>query len=144
VIELGESGPAGPDGRAHGVDELVQRLGRLRQLGVGLVLDGLGGGATPLSELRRLPVDALKLERGVVDGLLESAFLRTLASSVLRIGHELGLETVAEGVDTVEQARVLRDLGCSRGQGLHFGAPMSEDEIETLLRESRTSEEDSA
>jgi EAL domain-containing protein (putative c-di-GMP-specific phosphodiesterase class I) len=145
VVELGDTGPGLADGRNHGVDELVQRLGRLRQLGVGLVLDGLGGGATPLSELRRLPVDALKLERGVVDGLLDSAFLRTLASSVLRIGHELGLETVADGVDSVEQARVLRDLGCSRGQGLHFAPPMREDELrELLLANTRTSEEDPA
>ncbi|RAG82079.1 phosphodiesterase [Streptacidiphilus pinicola] len=146
VVELGESGPGGlPDGRAHGVDELVQRLGRLKQLGVGLVLDGLGGGATPLSELRRLPVDALKLERGVVDGLLDSAFLRTLASTVLRIGRELGLETVADGVDRAEQARILRDLGCSRGQGLHFAPPMREDELqELLLANARTSEDDSA
>ncbi|WP_052441515.1 putative bifunctional diguanylate cyclase/phosphodiesterase [Streptacidiphilus anmyonensis] len=147
VVELGDSGPGpGPvDGRSHGVDELVQRLGRLKQLGIGLVLDGLGGGATPLSELRRLPVDALKLERGVVDGLLDSAFLRTLASSVLRIGHELGLETVADGVDRVEQVRILRDLGCSRGQGLHFAPPMREDELkELLLADTRTSEEDPA
>ncbi|SEM64481.1 putative bifunctional diguanylate cyclase/phosphodiesterase [Streptacidiphilus jiangxiensis] len=144
VVELGESGPGLAEGRPHGVDELVQRLARLKQLGVGLVLDGLGGGATPLSELRRLPVDALKLERGVVDGLLESAFLRTLASSVLRIGHELGLETVAEGVDTPEQARVLRDLGCSRGQGLHFAPPMGEDELQELLVDTRTSEDGSA
>ncbi|WP_052434585.1 putative bifunctional diguanylate cyclase/phosphodiesterase [Streptacidiphilus melanogenes] len=145
VVELGDSGPGPVDGRSHGVDELVQRLGRLKQLGIGLVLDGLGGGATPLSELRRLPVDALKLERGVVDGLLDSAFLRTLASSVLRIGHELGLETVADGVDRAEQARILRDLGCSRGQGLHFAPPMREDELkELLLADTRTSEEDPA
>ncbi|MEY9873711.1 diguanylate cyclase (GGDEF)-like protein/PAS domain S-box-containing protein [Streptacidiphilus sp. MAP12-33] len=143
VVEIGESAPGALDGRAHGVDELVQRLARLRLLGVGLVLDGLGGGATPLSELRRLPVDALKLERGVVDGLLESAFLRTLASSVLRIGRELGLETVAEGVDSAEQARVLRDLGCSRGQGMHFAPPMGEDELRELLVSTRTSEDGS-
>jgi diguanylate cyclase (GGDEF)-like protein/PAS domain S-box-containing protein len=145
VVELGESGPGLAEGRTHGVDELVQRLGRLRQLGAGVVLDGLGGGATPLSELRRLPVDSLKLERGVVDGLLDSAFLRTLASSVLRIGHELGLETVADGVDSVEQARILRDLGCSRGQGLHFAPPMREDELrELILVNTRTPEEDPA
>jgi diguanylate cyclase (GGDEF)-like protein len=145
VVELGDSGPGLAEGRAHRVDELVQRCRRLKQLGAGLVLDGLGGGATPLSELRRLPVDALKLERGVVDGLLDSAFLRTLASSVLRIGRELGLETVADGVDRAEQARILRDLGCSRGQGLHFAPPMGEDELkELLLADTRTSEDDFA
>ncbi|MEZ0068532.1 diguanylate cyclase (GGDEF)-like protein/PAS domain S-box-containing protein [Streptacidiphilus sp. MAP12-20] len=144
LVELTDSGNSVADGRPQGFDELVRHLGRLKELGVGLVLDGLGGGATPLSGLRRLPVDALKLERGVVDGLLESAFLRTLASSVLRIGHELGLDTVAEGVDSVEQAELLRQLGCARGQGQHYAGALDERELAVLLADTRTSEDYSA
>jgi diguanylate cyclase (GGDEF)-like protein/PAS domain S-box-containing protein len=131
LVELTDGG--GQEGRPQAFEELVRRLSQLKDLGVGLVLDGLGGGTAPLSGLRRLPVDTLKLERSVVDGLLESAFLRTLASSVLRIGHELGLDTVAEGVDCAEQAELLRELGCTRALGRHFADPMEESELSRLL-----------
>ncbi|MBF9067367.1 diguanylate cyclase [Streptacidiphilus sp. NEAU-YB345] len=129
---VGGVGGGVPDGRAHGFDDLVQRLNQLKRLGVGVVLDGFGG-TTPLSGLRRLPVDALKLERGVVDGLPHSAFLRTLAGSVLRVGQELGLDTVAEGVDTPAQAELLRELGCTHGLGGCFGEPMNESDLAKLL-----------
>ncbi|WP_051944785.1 putative bifunctional diguanylate cyclase/phosphodiesterase [Streptacidiphilus rugosus] len=144
VVELSDDGTGVAEGRPQGFEELVQHLGRLKERGVGLVLDGLGGGTTPLSGLRRLPVDALKLERAVVDGMPESAFLRTLASSVLRIGQELGLDTVAEGVDTPEQAELLRRLGCAKGQGQHFAGALDEGELAALLADARTSEDNSA
>ncbi|MEY9847054.1 putative bifunctional diguanylate cyclase/phosphodiesterase [Streptacidiphilus sp. MAP5-3] len=133
LVELADGGGGVADGRSHGFDDLVQRLAQLKRLGVGVVLDGFGGGTTPLSGLRRLPVDALKLERGVVDGLLDSSFQRTLAASVLRVGRELGLDTVAEGVDTSAQAQLLRELGCARGQGRWFAEPLDESDLAKLL-----------
>ena len=115
-------------------EELVRRLTALRRLGVGLALDGLGGVCAPLSGLRRLPVDVIKLERGLVDGITESDFLRTLATSVLRLAGELGLSTVAEGVDLPEQATLLRDLGCRHGQGLLYSGPLEQAALDTVLR----------
>ena len=114
-------------------EELVRRLAALRRLGVVLALDGLGGVSAPLSGLRRLPVDAITLEPGLVGGLTESAFLRTLAASVLRLGGDLGLTTVAEGVDRPAQALLLRDLGCRFGQGLLYGGPLEQQPLDELL-----------
>ncbi|MFC1420270.1 putative bifunctional diguanylate cyclase/phosphodiesterase [Streptacidiphilus cavernicola] len=123
-----------PRTRGGGFDETVRRLNALHRLGVGLALDGVGGPSAPLSGLRRLPVDLIKLDRGLVEGLVESAFLRTLATSVLRLGRELGLTTVAEGVDHAAQAALLRDLGCRRGQGAFFSGPLEEARLDALLR----------
>ena len=119
---------------AQQFEELVRRLAALRRLGVGLALDGLGGLSTPLSGLRRLPVDAIKLEPGVVGGITESAFLRTLAASVLRLGRDLGLTTVAEGVERTEQAELLRDLGCRLAQGPLYSGPLEQQQLDELLR----------
>ena len=127
-------GPPSPARGGRSFDETVRRLTALHRLGIGLALDGLGGPSAPLSGLRRLPVDQIKLERGLVDGLVESAFLRTLATSVLRLGRELGLTTVAEGVDHAAQAALLRDLGCRRGQGAFFAGPLEEPRLDALLR----------
>ncbi|WP_225448721.1 bifunctional diguanylate cyclase/phosphodiesterase [Streptacidiphilus sp. P02-A3a] len=115
-------------------EELVRRLTALRRLSVGVTLDGLGGVSAPLSGLRRLPVDAIKLEPGVVAGMTESVFLRTLAGSVLRLGRDLGLTTVAEGVDRPEQAVLLRELGCRLGQGQLYSGPLEQQPLDELLR----------
>ncbi|MFC1405346.1 MULTISPECIES: bifunctional diguanylate cyclase/phosphodiesterase [Streptacidiphilus] len=131
LLEITEGEAA--DGRPHHSDELVRRLTALRKLGIGLALDGFGGPGAPLSGLRLLPVDMIKVERGLVEGLVESAFLQTLTTSVLRLGQELGLTTAAEGVDQAAQAALLRRLGCQRGQGRYFSGPLPEEELDAVL-----------
>ncbi|WP_052432492.1 putative bifunctional diguanylate cyclase/phosphodiesterase [Streptacidiphilus carbonis] len=121
------------DIRAHRPEELVRRLTALRRLGIGLCLDGFGGPGAPLSGLRRLPVDLIKVDRSLVDGMVESAFLRTLATSVLGLGRELGLTTAAEGVDHADQAALLRELGCRRGQGQYFSGPLPDEQLDAVL-----------
>ena len=131
LLEITEGEAA--EARTHHSDELVRRLTALRKLGIGLALDGFGGPGAPLSGLRSLPVDMIKVERGLVEGLVESAFLRTLTTSVLRLGQELGLTTAAEGVDHAAQAALLRELGCRRGQGRYFSGPLPEQELDAVL-----------
>lgn len=91
VIEVARMGP---DSLA---DELGRRLAALRRLGVTTVLAGYGAGSGSLGELARLPLDGLKLDRTLVQDLGESALSRTLAGHALRLGHDLGLVTGAEG-----------------------------------------------
>ena len=119
---------------AQQFEELVRRLAALRRLGVGLALDGLGGVSTTLSGLRRLPVDAITLEPGLVAGITDSVFLRTLTASVLRLSADLGLSTVAEGVDRPAQAVLLGELGCRLGQGPLYGGPLEQQALDELLR----------
>ncbi|MFD0153885.1 putative bifunctional diguanylate cyclase/phosphodiesterase [Streptomyces sp. NPDC055721] len=127
IIELADS-----DARTS-LDELEQRLVTLRRLGVRIALDGFGSGHVAIDALRRLPVDILKLDRGLVEGVVESPRLRKITRGVLRIAGELGLQTVAEGVDVPEQVLALRAMGCSHAQGMAFSGPLDEYRLRRAL-----------
>ncbi|MFI1659358.1 putative bifunctional diguanylate cyclase/phosphodiesterase [Streptomyces sp. NPDC020472] len=127
IVELADSDPR------TSLDELEQRLITLRRLGVRIALDGFGSGHMAINALRRLPVDILKLDRGLVEGVVESARLRKITRGVLRIADELGLQTVAEGVDVPEQVVALRAMGCSHAQGMAFSGPLDEYRLRRAL-----------
>ncbi|WP_443742757.1 putative bifunctional diguanylate cyclase/phosphodiesterase [Streptomyces spirodelae] len=127
ILELSDSDPRIP------LDELERRLTALRRLGVLISLDGFGSGYAAISALRRLPVDILRLDRGLTDGILESTRQRKITSGLLRIAGDLGLTTVAEGVDLPEQATLLREMGCTHGQGAVFSGPLDEHRLRTAL-----------
>ncbi|THA53508.1 bifunctional diguanylate cyclase/phosphodiesterase [Streptomyces sp. A1136] len=120
VIELADNDPRVP------FDELERRLAALRRLGVLIALDGFGSGYAAISALRRLPVDMLKLDRGLVEGLVESTRLRKITAGLLRIANDLGMQSVADGVDLPEQVTALRSMGCTHGQGMAFSGPLDE------------------
>ncbi|WP_051707637.1 putative bifunctional diguanylate cyclase/phosphodiesterase [Streptomyces sp. NRRL B-12105] len=115
------------------LEELERRLGALRRLGVRIALDGVGSGQTTIAALRRLPVDILRLDRGLVEGVVESARLHKITSGLLRIATDLGLQSVADGVDLPEQVVTLRAMGCTHGQGLVFSGPLDEYRLRRAL-----------
>ncbi|MFC7219087.1 putative bifunctional diguanylate cyclase/phosphodiesterase [Streptomyces polyrhachis] len=117
-----------------GLDELEHRIVALRRLGVRISLDGFGDGHAAIGALRRLPVDALKLDRGLIESIDESGRLRKITAGLLRIARDLGLDAVADGVDRAEQIPVLRELGCRYGQGLAFTGPLEEPQLRRALR----------
>ncbi|MHC0430094.1 putative bifunctional diguanylate cyclase/phosphodiesterase [Streptomyces sp. O3] len=127
VIELSDSDPR------VSLDDLERRLTALRRLGVRIALDGFGGGHAAITALRRLPVDVLKLDRSLVEGVVESPRLHKITSGLLRIAADLGLRSVADGVDLPEQALALRAMGCSQGQGLAFSGPLDEHRLRRAL-----------
>ncbi|MEU6609591.1 EAL domain-containing protein [Streptomyces shenzhenensis] len=127
LIELADTDPR------VSLDELERRLGALRRLGVRIALDGFGSGYAAITALRRLPVDVLKLDRGLVDGVVESARLHKITSGLLRIAADLGLQSVADGVDLPEQVVALRAMGCTHGQGMAFAAPLDEYRLRRAL-----------
>jgi diguanylate cyclase (GGDEF)-like protein/PAS domain S-box-containing protein len=96
----------------------------LKSLGVALALDDFGTGWSSLAYLRRFPIDVIKVDRSFVAGLGTSDEDAEVVRAVVSLGHALRLSTVAEGVETAEQASYLRDLGCDYGQGYLFGRPM--------------------
>ncbi|MFJ9583493.1 putative bifunctional diguanylate cyclase/phosphodiesterase [Streptomyces acidicola] len=115
------------------LDDLERRLSTLRRLGVRIALDGFGSGQEAITALRRLPVDILKLDRGLVEGIVESPRLHTITSGLLRIAGDLGVQSLADGVDLPEQVIALRAMGCSHGQGAAFSAPLDEYRLRRAL-----------
>lgn len=112
-------------------------LTELRSLGVRIGVDDFGTGYSSLIYVRRFPVQVLKLDRLFVAGLGENAEDETIAGSVIHLAHELGLEAIAEGVETLEQLHALDSLGCDLAQGFYWSKPRPANEIELVLLEGK-------
>lgn len=113
-------------------------LEALRGLGVQIAIDDFGTGYSSLGYLKRFPLDALKIDRSFVMGLSEDDDHDTLVEAIVGLAHNLGLRTVAEGVEHESQFARLRQLGCREAQGYLLGRPMASEAIESLLRADRT------
>jgi diguanylate cyclase (GGDEF)-like protein len=105
-------------------------LGRLRDLGIGLSMDDFGTGYSSLTHLRDLPVTEIKIDQSFVAETVGSGRSAALVKSIIDLGHNLGLNVVAEGVETVECRTVLTDLGCTMLQGYLLGRPMPAEDLE--------------
>jgi diguanylate cyclase (GGDEF)-like protein/PAS domain S-box-containing protein len=104
-------------------DRIAATLSALADLGVRLSLDDFGTGYSSLAYLSALPIHQLKIDRSFVAGLGERPECETLVSGIIHLGHGLGLEVIAEGVETAPQAKRLLELGCRLAQGYYFGRP---------------------
>jgi len=102
----------------------LETLARLEQLGVRLFLDDFGMEHSSLSYLQRLPVDAIKIDQSFVARIAEDRGLAAIIHSAVGLGHDLGLEVVAEGVENRTQWDRLAELGCDVIQGSYVGMPM--------------------
>ncbi|MEY2447484.1 MAG: hypothetical protein QOH79_960 [Acidimicrobiaceae bacterium] len=109
------------------------RLLALKGIGVRLAIDDFGTGYSSLGYLKRLPVDALKIDRSLVQDVERSSRDLALVRTVLSLGETLGLDMIAEGIESVEQLKALRRVGCQQGQGFHLCAPMTAVELERIL-----------
>ncbi len=114
-------------------DETIHKLYRLRRLGVRLAIDDFGTGYSSLSYLRRLPVDTVKIDRALVEGVATDPREWALLRAVLDLIHTLGLRSVAEGVERADQMTHLRSLGCQSAQGYYFSRPLPAPAMEALL-----------
>jgi len=108
-------------------------LQRLKELGVRVAIDDFGVGYSSLSYLRYLPVDQLKLDRVLVGNLDSDSKNLAIVRAAIDLGHALGIEVVAEGVETHEEFEELRKLGCDVGQGDYWWGPRLPEEAQKLL-----------
>jgi EAL domain-containing protein (putative c-di-GMP-specific phosphodiesterase class I) len=113
---------------------VVERLAELRSLGVRLAIDDFGTGYASLAYLRQLPVDIIKIDPSFVSGLGRDETLTLLTRTIARVGRDLGLTVVAEGVERPEQLELLREMGCPRVQGFLVSRPMAPSGIEALVQ----------
>ena len=97
----------------------------LTDLGIAIGLDDFGTGMSSLAHLRHFPISFLKIDRSFVAGLDQAGGDAEVVKAVISLGQALGLEVIAEGIETQEQAQILENLGCRRGQGYLYGRPES-------------------
>jgi diguanylate cyclase (GGDEF)-like protein/PAS domain S-box-containing protein len=125
-----------PEGYAmQDLDRAVETLRALRAVGVHLSIDGFGAGFSSLAHLRRLPVDALKIDLSFVRGATTDPDDASIVTAVIAVAHSLGLRVVALGVETEAQVALLRSLRCDEVQGYLWSPPVAPDRCERLLAE---------
>ena len=127
VVEISESALTGAP------DDYIERVTELRALGVKISLDDFGTASTSISQLRSLPIDQIKLDRSFVEGLGAKSADAALAAGLLPIARALGIEVVAEGIETDQHLAHLFALGYRLGQGYRFAAPAPPEDVATLI-----------
>jgi EAL domain-containing protein (putative c-di-GMP-specific phosphodiesterase class I) len=115
----------------HDTEASLRQLRSLKELDVRIAVDDFGTGYSSLGYLQRFPIDILKVAKEFVDGLAEGSDDAIMARAIVALSLNLGLQTVAEGIEVDEQAQRLRELGCEFGQGYLFSRPLP---AETMAR----------
>jgi EAL domain-containing protein (putative c-di-GMP-specific phosphodiesterase class I) len=115
--------------------ETAATLQEFRQLGVNLAIDDFGTGYSSLSYLKRLPITMLKIDKEFIDDLAHDVDDAAITSTIIAMGHSLGLIVVAEGVENHEQAEFLRRHGCDEIQGFWLARPMPSDQLRAFLHQ---------
>lgn len=121
-------------------DATAGHLGALRDLGVRVAIDDYGTGYSTLLQLRRFPVDVLKVDRAFVAAMVDRSDDATIVASSIALGHSLGLQVVAEGVEHGTQVDALRAMGCDLGQGYWWSRPLPPAEFEAWWAAVRADE----
>jgi EAL domain-containing protein (putative c-di-GMP-specific phosphodiesterase class I) len=118
------------------VPRVAERLDQLKDLGVRLAIDDFGTGYSTLSRLRTFPIDSIKIDRSFVGDLDSQTEQDPLVGAVIAMGHGLGLQVVAEGVETTQQLAFLLDHGCDAAQGYLLSRPIHPEELQELMSEA--------
>ena len=105
----------------------------MKELGVGISIDDFGMGYSSLSYLKRLPADALKIDRSFVKGLGEDIQDTAIMRLVIELAHTLDMEVIAEGVESRTQAALLSEMGCDFAQDFYFSRPLPPEEVPDFL-----------
>jgi len=120
-------------------EQAISVLKSLKQVGVSLAIDDFGTGYSSLVYLKRLPIDTLKIDKEFVRDLTHDPDDEAITSTIITMAHSLGLNVVAEGVETEDQLRYLRDQGCDEIQGYWLSQPMNQDDCRNYILEFRNS-----
>jgi diguanylate cyclase (GGDEF)-like protein/PAS domain S-box-containing protein len=116
-------------------ERTIVTLQRLKTLGVQIAIDDFGTGYSSLAYLKRLPLDVLKIDRSFVAGIGTNQEDNAIVQAIIALAHTLDLSITAEGIETKQQALLLRSWGCERGQGFHWSRPVDATAFGALLEE---------
>ncbi len=117
----------------HNVDHAAEKAAAIKNLGVRLAIDDFGTGYSSLSQLKRFPIDTLKVDRSFIRDIPDNTEDRAITEAIISLGRALGVTVVAEGVETLEQRSFLRDNRCDEMQGFLFSKPCHPDAFAELL-----------
>ena len=115
------------------VDTALDKIGELRDLGIRFALDDFGTGYSSMTYLQRLPLDYLKVDRSFIQSIGQEPAVEGILDAILGLSRSLGLQTIAEGVETEHQAAFLRARGCPIGQGFYWSPPLAPEAVAPLL-----------
>lgn len=118
------------------VENAISLLHRLKELGLQLSIDDFGTGFSSFSYLHRFPMDTLKVDRSFVTNMSKSKKNQEIVSTIVMLAHKLGMEVVAEGIETETAMKALQALGCEYGQGYFFSKPLPVGQAEKILAEN--------
>ncbi|MDJ0835426.1 MAG: EAL domain-containing protein [Acidobacteriota bacterium] len=114
-------------------NRIAMLMERIRELGIHLSLDDFGTGYSSLSNLKHFPLNTLKIDRSFITDIARSTKDRNIAASIVGLGHYLGLNVIAEGVENRDQVSILKGLRCEQMQGFYFSEPVPEQEMRRIL-----------
>lgn len=114
-------------------DRAIDVLSELKSMGIHISLDDFGTGYSSLNYLRKLPINAIKIDKSFIDGLQPGATENLIASSLINLAHGIGIRVVAEGVENIDQINILRSFNCDEIQGYFFSRPVNAKEFEKLI-----------
>jgi len=118
------------------VDYAVSQMNQIRDLGVKLAMDDFGTGYSSLSYIQILPITLLKLDRSFIINIETDPIAFEIVNAVIRIAKSKKIETIAEGIENLNQAKILKELGCNFGQGYLYGKPMPPEQLEEFFRKN--------
>ncbi|AVP54315.1 sensor protein [Clostridium tetani] len=117
----------------HNLEEGMKMLSKLRESGIKIALDDFGTGYSSLNYLRKLPIDILKIDRDFIKDIKYELQNEVILKHLIEVGHALGLEIVAEGIESLQQLSLLNTYECDIGQGYLFSKPLEVEKLEELL-----------
>lgn len=118
------------------VEDNLEKLKQLRQIGVSLALDDFGTGYSSLEYLHYLPISKLKIDKSFIQRMELSERYKSVVKTIVNLSHELDLQVIAEGVENVEQLTLLKEMGCDEVQGFYFSKPLAADEFKQWVLKS--------
>ena len=121
----------------HNTNAVAKDLQQLSNLGVSISIDDFGTRYSTLTYVKHYPVNRLKIDQCFVRDIATNPCDAAIVRAIVSLGHSLNLEIVAEGVETIEQATLLRTEGCDEVQGFYFAVPMESEELIAFVRENR-------
>jgi diguanylate cyclase (GGDEF)-like protein/PAS domain S-box-containing protein len=114
-------------------EQVIKVLNRLKSAGISIAVDDFGTGFSSLENLKRFPIDKLKIDKSFVDSVMQNPDDASIVQAVIALGHNMNMQIIAEGVETLDQLDFLRARSCDFGQGYYFSRPLCAQDLTKLL-----------